>query len=194
MAIGWVFIAASLDGYIARLDGDISWLMERNDPKENYGYDDFMANIDVIVMGSGSYNAIKHTTPWPYDRPVIVLSQSLSSADLLAQHGQVSISRESPGQLTERLVLEGCKGIYVDGGLVVQSFLRLGLISEIIITCIPVLLGQGRALFGPLDADITLVHRRTRTFPPGFVQSHYSVLGGGEHRARPDGNRGHARA
>lgn len=176
MITGHVFIATSLDGFIAREDGDIGWLLERDDPAEDHGYDAFIETIDVILMGRGSYEGIRHAKPWPYIRPVVVLSASLKDRhppeDLA---GKVRFVDKPPEQAMAMLEAEGCRRVYVDGGRVIQSFLRARLISDMVITRVPVLLGQGRSLFGALPADIPLVHDETRVFASGLVQSRYRV-------------------
>jgi hypothetical protein len=75
MTTGHVFIATSLDGFIAREDGSIDWLLSRDDPNEDHGYQDFIKDIDGLVMGRGSFEAISRMDKWPYDRPVLVLSK-----------------------------------------------------------------------------------------------------------------------
>jgi dihydrofolate reductase len=176
MISGHVFIATSLDGFIARSDGDIGWLLQRDDPTEDHGYDVFIANIDVILMGRGSYEALRDARPWPYTRPVIVLSAVLGDQRVPPElEGRVRFSGKSPAQAMAMLEGEGCRRVYVDGGLIIQSFLRAGLISDLVITHVPVLLGHGRRLFGPTDADIPLVHEETRAFASGLVQSRYRV-------------------
>lgn len=176
MISGHVFIATSLDGFIAREDGDIGWLLERDDPAEDHGYDAFIKDIDIILMGRGSYETIRHMKPWPCTRPVVVLSASLKDAQLPEEPaGQVRFTDKSPKQAMAMLEAEGHRRVYVDGGQVIQSFLRAGLIADMVITRVPVLLGQGRSLFGTLPSDIRLVHEDTRAFPSGLVQSRYRV-------------------
>ncbi|HCN70834.1 MAG TPA: deaminase, partial [Pusillimonas sp.] len=79
MTTAHVFIAISLDGFIARQDGDINWLLERDDPTEDHGYTDFIADKDMIVMGRGSYEKVLTLGAWPYDKPVLVLSEQLAN-------------------------------------------------------------------------------------------------------------------
>jgi len=174
MITGHVFIAASLDGFIAREDGDIGWLIERDDPAEDHGYEAFIADKDVILMGRGTYESIRDNTPWPYSRPVVVLSATLARTGQPAG-GQVRFLDAAPEQAMRALEAEGVRRVYVDGGRVVQSFLRAGLIADLVITSVPVLLGQGRRLFGALGGDIALVHEATRSFPSGLVQSRYRI-------------------
>ncbi|CAI1038667.1 Pyrimidine deaminase [Serratia rubidaea] len=176
MISGHVFIATSLDGFIARTDGDIGWLLERDDPLEDHGYDDFIENIDVILMGRGTYESVQHVRPWPYARPVLILSGTLDEQHIPAElTGKIRFSTCSPTQAMTMLAAEGHQRVYVDGGRIIQSFLQAGLIADLVITHIPVLLGQGRALFGALPGDIPLVHEHTRTFASGLVQSRYRV-------------------
>lgn len=176
MIRGHVFIATSLDGFIARKDGDIGWLLDRDDPAEDHGYDAFIEKIDVILMGRGTYEKMRDLRPWFYTRPVLVLSSSLKEQDIPADLvGKLRILDKSPEQAMEMLRAEGHGDVYVDGGKIIQSFLRAGLIADMIITRVPVLLGEGRSLFGPIASDIDLVHEHTRSFASGLVQSHYRI-------------------
>lgn len=176
MVTGHVFIATSLDGFIARPDGDIGWLLALDDPAEDHGYDAFIATIDSIVMGRGTFETIRDVRPWPYSRPVTVLSASLRQNDLPADlTGSVQVTAASPEAVMTSLQAEGRVRVYVDGGQVIQSFLRAGLIADMVITQVPVLLGAGRRMFGALEADIPLHHEGTTAFPSGLVQSRYRI-------------------
>lgn len=177
MITGHVFIATSLDGYIARKDGQIDWLGCIDTSNEDHGYDQFISQIDAIVMGSGTFETLSHITPWVYNLPVVVLSSTLTN-QAVPEHlvGKVRFSDQSPENVMKMLELEGCQHVYIDGGQVVQSFLKRGMISDLIITKLPILLGSGRPLFGDLNHDILLNHLHTRSFPSGFVQSKYEVL------------------
>jgi len=176
MTTAHVFIAISLDGFIARHDGDIAWLLQRDDPTEDHGYPAFIADKDVIVMGRGSYEKALTFDPWPYDRPVVVLSKKLANApvpELL--EGKVRFSSRAPKEEMKALAEQNVHRVYVDGGQVVQSFLRDGLISDMIITTIPVLIGAGRPLFGALSRDIDLKLVSSCSFPSGLVQTTYRL-------------------
>ncbi|BFO34374.1 dihydrofolate reductase family protein [Klebsiella pasteurii] len=171
-----VFIAVSLDGYIARQDGDIDWLLQRDDPTEDHGYAAFIADKDWIVMGRGSYEKALTFDQWPYDRPVLVLSRQLSDIAIPeALKGKVQLSSRTPGEVLADLALQNAHRVYLDGGLVIQSFLREGLVADMIITTVPVLLGAGKPLFGSLTRDIDLTLLSSRSFPSGLVQSHYRL-------------------
>lgn len=176
MVTGHVFIAVSLDGYIARADGDIAWLIARDDPSEDHGYKDFIADKDVIVMGRGSYEKVAGFEAWPYDRPVLVLSRQLAGTPVPeALQGKVRFAALSPAEAMRELGEQGVRRAYVDGGQLVQSFLREGLISDMVITTVPVLIGAGRPLFGALQEDRDLTLLKSRSFPSGLVQSSYRV-------------------
>lgn len=173
-----VFIATSLDGYIARPDGGLDWLDRANrqvPSGEDFGYHNFMASVDVLVMGSNTFEKVLAFDEWPYDtKPVVVLSRRQLSLPSSVP-ATVSVTPEPPPVLVNRLASEGAQHLYVDGGQVIQSFLRAGLIDTITITLIPVLIGAGKPLFGLLEADIELTHLATHTYPCGFVQNQYRV-------------------
>lgn len=179
MITGHVFVACSLDGFIARSDHALDWLTKQPVGDEDHGYDQFVAGMDGIVMGSASYAKVRSFPEWPYDRPVVVLSQSLTADDIpdtLADH--VRISPASPTRLMETLAAEGWQRVYVDGGAVIQSFLRAGLIADMTITHIPILLGAGRRLFGALEEDVDLELMETRVFRSGLLSTRYRVVTG----------------
>jgi dihydrofolate reductase len=176
MITAHVFIAISLDGFIARQDGDIEWLLQRDDPTEDHGYAAFIADIDMIVMGRGSYEKVLTLDTWPYDRPVRVLSKQLADTPVPeALQDRVQFSNLSPKDLVEELAGQNVRRIYVDGGRLVQSFLREGLIADMVITTVPVLIGSGRQLFGALLKDIDLRLVSSHSFPSGLVQSTYRL-------------------
>jgi dihydrofolate reductase len=176
MPTGHVFIATSLDGFIARPDGTLDWLLSRDAPGEDHGYDAFMADIDGLLMGRGTYQAVADFDPWPYDKPVLVLSKTLVGTAVPARlEGRVRFADLTPAAAMATLHAEGMSRVYVDGGQLVQSFLAAGLIADMVITTAPVLIGAGRPLFGPTAADIPLTHLKTVAFPSGLVQSHYRV-------------------
>lgn len=172
-----VFIAVSLDGYIARKDGDINWLLQRDDPTEDHGYTAFIADKDWIVMGRGSYEKVLTFDEWPYDRPVLVLSRQLTDTPVPeALKGKVQFSHRTPREVIDDLAAQNVHRVYIDGGQVIQSFLREGLVADIVITTVPVLLGSGIPLFGSLPHDIDLTLLSSRSFPSGLVQSHYRLM------------------
>lgn len=177
MITAHVFIAISLDGFIARPDGNIDWLIQRDEPSEDHGYNAFIADKDMIVMGRGSYEKVLTFDTWFYERPVLVLSQQLTGTPVPERlAGKVQFSNLAPKALLEDLERQNIRRIYVDGGQVVQSFLRDGLIDDLVITTVPVLIGSGRSLFGNLSQDINLKLVASRSFRSGLVQSTYKII------------------
>ena len=172
-----VFIATSLDGFIAREDGSLDWLDAEHakiPEGEDCGFVEFMGSVDALVMGRKTYEQVLSFGKWPYDKPVIVLS---SRAIEMPSHlkDTVTHTSESPYQLCDRLSLEGIKRIYVDGGITIQSFLEAGLINDITITLIPVVLGRGKPLFSDTHRDIPLRLIGIKSYDFGFVQITYQL-------------------
>ncbi len=172
-----VYIATSLDGFIARPYGEIDWLGEPpEEGGEDYGYKKFMDTVDVLVMGRNTYEKVLTFGGWPYGtKPVVVLSsRALDIPERMAK--SVEAMSCPPTELVERLSNRGAKHLYIDGGKTIQRFLDAGLIQQLIITRIPVLIGSGIPLFGPLERDIKLRHIETRLFTGGLEQSEYEVV------------------
>jgi len=165
MTTGHVFIAMSLDGFIARQDGTLDWLDTITPLETDDSFDIMMASVDGLIMGRGTYEKILTFGAWPYKKPVIVLSQTLTDQDLRSDlRGKVWIVNDSPDAVLKRVEEDGWSRAYIDGGKLIQSFLRAGLISDMILTRIPVLIGQGIPLFGTLNQDIILEHVTTKHF------------------------------
>ncbi|MBF0381087.1 MAG: dihydrofolate reductase [Magnetococcales bacterium] len=176
----YVFIAVSADGFIARKNGDLDWLpgSDGSGPEdgEDYGYKEFFATIDTLVMGRHSFEKVLTFGEWPYkDKKVVVLS---SKKDATPQHLKEYVQwlNCSPPELVKKLSSQGDSHIYVDGGKTIQGFLYHVLINKIILTRVPVLIGDGIPLFGPLAGDIKLKHIKTQDYPSGFVQTHYKPV------------------
>lgn len=169
-----VFVGTSVDGFLARPNGDLDFLPEGGG--EPHGYDEFMASVDAIVFGRKTFETVLTLGPWPYgDKRVVVLSgrpMDLSAA----AGGVVEQMAGSPAEIVSRLAADGAHNLYVDGGITIQGFLRAGLVDRLVITRVPVLIGEGVPLFGPLPRDIRLRHVATRHYPSGLVQSEYDVL------------------
>lgn len=177
MTTGHVFIATSLDGFVARQDHGIDWLIKQNTEGEDHGYDDFIAGVDGLIMGRGSFQTALAFDKWPYHKPVIVMSKSLAEDDVPDElKDKVRLTRREPKDLMASLAAEGWVRAYVDGGLVVQSFVRAGLVSDMTVTLIPILIGGGRRLFGELDGDVDLELLSAKSFPSGLVQTSYRIL------------------
>ena len=170
-----VYIGTSLDGFIAREDGNLDWLTRFNNQEVNNSYSDFIRRIDAVVIGRGTFEKVLMFPSWPYEKTVIVLSASLKQIpDNLK--GKVTILSLKPKKVLKVLSGDGFTNIYVDGGKVIQDFLKEGCIDELIITRIPVLLGSGIPLFGYLDHYVHFKHRQTQVFSNGLVLSHYRIM------------------
>ena len=167
-----VFVGTSLDGFIARANGDLDFLPPGGG--EPHGYDEFMATVDALVMGRKTFETVLSFDTWPYgDKPVFVLStRPLAPAPPGAVVERIS---GAPADIVSQLTARGIRHIYVDGGITIQRFLQAGLIHRLIITRVPVLIGAGIPLFGALPRDIALTHVATRQYAGGLVQSEYIV-------------------
>ena len=171
--IASIFIGTSLDGFIARPNGDLDFLPTGGG--EPHGYDEFIASVDAIVIGRKTFETVLAFGGWFYGKKRVVVLSS-RPVDLSAVAGGVVEQMGGPpAQIVERLAASGANHLYIDGGDTIQRFLRAGLIQNLIITRVPVLIGQGIPLFGPLEHDIRLNHVTTRHFPSGLVQSEYTV-------------------
>ena len=172
-----VYIATSLDGFIARENGDVDWLSggDIEGSGEDYGFQEFIDSVDILVMGRNTFEMVVSSGEWLYgNKQVIVLSsRPVQIPSNLA--GTVETQLCSPTELVKQLSERGAKHLYIDGGKTIQSFINAGLIQQIIITTIPVLIGEGIPLFGPVNRDMKLQHIETRSFANGFVQSRYEV-------------------
>jgi dihydrofolate reductase len=167
-----VFVGTSLDGFIARANGDLDFLPPGGG--EPHGYDEFMATIDALVIGRKTFETVLTFAAWPYgQKPVVVLS----SRPLAPTPPGAVVERMSgaPADIASQLAARGIEHIYVDGGITIQRFLQAGLIHRLIITRVPVLIGAGIPLFGILERDIALRHVATRQYATGLVQSEYVV-------------------
>jgi dihydrofolate reductase len=169
------YIAVSLDGFIARKNGDLDWLPAGEEGGEDFGYAEFMSTIDHVVMGRNTFEKVLTLGRWRYDKKVIVLT----SRDLtipLELDDKVEVLHLSPRELVQEMEERGAKHIYLDGGVTIQRFLRESLVDEMTITTIPILLGEGLPLFGKLEKDVMLELVKSQSFKNGFVQNKYKFL------------------
>lgn len=171
-----VYVGTSVDGFIARKDHTLDFLDSAGDADTDMGWEEFRATIDALVFGRHTYEFLeREVEEWPYgDLPVVVLTtRDLALPDMVPD--SVRVMNATPAEVLAALHGEGRERVYVDGGTTVQQFLRDGLIDEIILTKIPVLIGNGIPIFGDLDADVALELLRNETFSNGAVQQHYRV-------------------
>lgn len=173
-----VFIATSLDGFIARENGAIDWLplSETSNEAEDYGYQAFFDSIEAIAMGRHTYELVCSFDAWPYgDKRVFVLShQNIQIPAHLTAY--VTALCAPPEEVYRYLGEQDIRHLYVDGGKTIQGFLQAGLIDYLTISQIPILIGSGIPLFGPLPQDVTLQLIRTQAYPSGVVQNQYLVV------------------
>ena len=167
-----MYIGTSLDGFIARKDGNLDWLVKFQSQEIFSSYEEFIRNIDAIVIGRGTFETVLTYPSWPYDKKVFVLSRSIKQLPEKIGEKATLVSAR-PQELLNRLAKEGCSNIYVDGGKVIQDFLREDCIDELIVTKVPVLIGNGIPLFGVLDKDLPFEHKETTVLSNGLVRSHY---------------------
>ena len=169
-----VYIATSLDGYIADKYGGLDWLHSIPNPDNlDMGWLNFIGRIDALVMGRKTFEKVcSFDCEWPYSKPVFILSNSLESIPERYE-GKAEPIKGSLSKVIEKIHQRGYKHLYIDGGATVQSFLKEDLIDEIIITIIPILLGGGTLLFGELSEQIEFEHVKTEVFLNAIVQNHY---------------------
>jgi dihydrofolate reductase len=166
-----VFIGMSVDGFIARANGNLDFLPPGGG--EPHGYDEFSATVDALVIGRNTFETVLTFDTWPYAKPVFVLStRTLATPPVGAVVERMS---GAPANIVSQLAARGIRHIYVDGGITIQRFLQAGLIQRLIITRVPVLIGTGIPLFGAIAHDIALRHIMTRAYPSGLVTSEYAV-------------------
>jgi len=167
-----VFVGTSVDGFIARGNGGLDFLPPGGG--EPHGYDEFIATVDALVIGRNTFETVLKFPSWPYgEKPVFVLS---TRALAPAPGGAIVERMEGePAEIVTRLSARGMGHVYVDGGITIQRFLRAGLIQRLIITRVPVLIGEGIPLFGVVPSDIPLKHVATRQYASGLVRSEYEI-------------------
>ena len=172
--INKVFIATSLDGYIADKNGSIDWLHSIPNPDQNdMGYAEFMSDIDALIMGRNTFQTVcGFDIEWPYHKHVYVLSNTLTSIPKDFQE-YASLVNGSLSQVLESIHSQGHQKLYIDGGSTIQSFLKEDLIDELIITTIPIVLGGGIALFGELTEPLTFKCVESKIYLDSIVQSKF---------------------
>jgi dihydrofolate reductase len=164
-----VFVAASLDGYIARADGNIDWLSIVHPVDEAHGYEAFMSSVDTIVIGKRTYETVLRYEEWPYvGKRVIVMTHH----PVKALHTENFYSGSARG-LANRLA--DARHVYVDGGNVVSQFFAAGLIDDVTISVIPIVLGHGIRLFSGGEGEHRLELTGSRSWPSGMVQMRYRL-------------------
>jgi dihydrofolate reductase len=167
-----VFVGISVDGFMARHDGAVDFLPETPEP---HGEREFFASVDAVVIGRKTYDWVVSYGEWPYGkmRVVVLSTQELDFSPF--PKARVEQMSGEPAEIAAKLTATGAHHLYIDGGVTIQRFLRAGCIDRLIVTRVPVLIGQGIPLFGSLPHDVRLRHVRTQSFTSGLVQSEYEV-------------------
>ena len=169
-----VFIGTSVDGFIARRNGSYDFLPEGGG--EPHGYSEFMATVDTLVIGRKTFEAVLALPAWPYGGKGVVVLSSKPVDSSAVQGNTIHQMAGSPVAIVATLAAKGAQHVYVDGGITIQRFLRDGLVQRLIITRVPVLIGEGIPLFGSLPQDVQLRHVATQQYKSGLVKSEYQVI------------------
>lgn len=167
-----VYIAMSLDGFIATKDNGLSWLDIVKAESEDYGYSKFMGTIDAILMGRNTYDTIRGFGEWPYDGKKVFVFTHRPFTPIKDE----MVVRGTLRDTLERLGSEGISRVYLDGGKLIQAGLREHVVDRIIVSIIPILLGEGISLFGSLGTQVNLKSLEAKNYPSGLVQLSYEVL------------------
>ncbi|MNK15850.1 Dihydrofolate reductase [compost metagenome] len=167
-----VFIAMSLDGYIATPENGLEWLDIAQSPDgEDYGYAEFMASVDALILGRNTYDVVSKFPDWPYkEKKVFVLTHR----PLKPLHNEVSVSG-SIKSILEKLEKDGIKNVYLDGGKTIQTGLQEKVVDDLTVSVLPILLGKGISLFGDLPAHMKLQNTSALAYPSGLVQLKYET-------------------
>jgi dihydrofolate reductase len=169
-----VFVGVSIDGFLARKNGQLDFLSPAGDVP--HGFEEFYASVDALVMGRNTFETVLALGPWPFEKKRVVVLSS-RPVDLSAvRDGVVEQMAGDPAEIVAKLAAEGVEHVYLDGGIAIQGFLRAGQVQRMIVTRVPVLIGEGIPLFGALPHDVQLRHVKTQSYLTGLVQSEYSIL------------------
>ncbi|HTV57310.1 MAG TPA: dihydrofolate reductase family protein [Verrucomicrobiae bacterium] len=172
-----VFCGVSVDGFLARPDHALDFLHAGE--KEPHGFEEFYAGVDVVVIGRKTFEVVLTFGKWFYGQKSVVVLSSRPLDFSSVKGGVVEQMSGEPAEIVSRLKSRGFKHAYIDGGVTIQRFLAAGCIDRLVITRVPVLIGAGIPLFGPLPRDISLRHIATRTYNDGLVQTEYEIAAGG---------------
>ena len=170
-----VYVGTSLDGFIARKDGDFGWLNEFANDEAIKAYEEFINTVDAIVIGKGTFEKVLTFSSWPYTKKVFVLSKSIQEVPDAVQ-GKVIILSMRPKDLLMHLADLGILNLYIDGGVVIQDFLKEDLVDELIIARAPILIGSGIPLFDYLEVGLQFRHISTQVQTNGLVRTCYERI------------------
>ena len=163
----------SVDGFLARPDHTLDFLDAGG--QEPHGYEEFYDSVDVVVIGRKTFEVVLTFAQWPYGKkPVVVLSSRPLDFSSV-KGGVVEQMSGEPVEIVKQLKSRSFKHAYIDGGITIQRFLAAGCVDRMVITRVPVLIGAGIPLFGPLPRDMSLRQMATRSYDGGLVQSEYEI-------------------
>lgn len=168
-----VFCGVSVDGFLARPNHALDFL--ETGEKEPHGMEEFWASVDVVVIGRKTFEIVLTFGKWFYGKKAVVVLSSKPVDFSSVEGGVVEQMSGEPVDIVTRLRERGFQHAYIDGGITIQRFLAAGLIDRLTVTRVPVLIGEGIPLFGPVPNDIHLHHVATRCYKGGLVQSEYEV-------------------
>jgi dihydrofolate reductase len=172
----FIYIAVSLDGFIATSNGGLDWLNEIPNPEQSdFGFDEFMNKIDAIVMGRKTFEKVLTFNDWVYNKPVFVLSNTIKEIPENLKE-KVEIINGEIHSIIKKLKEQGYNNLYIDGGKTIQSFLNENLIDNLILTHVSILLGNGIPLFGNLSNNIKYEHIKTEVLNKDLVKSTYKKI------------------
>ena len=168
-----VFCGVSLDGFLARPDDTFDFLKAGEGVP--HGFTEFLNSVDVVVIGRRTFEVVRdlgHCGLYGNKLLVVLSSTPLDLSSIKARVEQMS---GAPPEIAAQLESRRFRHAYIDGGITIQRFLEAGLVDRITVTRVPVLIGRGIPLFGPLPHDIRLRHVATRSYKGGLVQSEYEI-------------------
>lgn len=166
-----VYIATSLDGFIATKSNGLEWLDRVKAEGEDYGYAQFMASVDAIVMGRNTYDIVRGFGEWPFQGKKVIVVTHRPLTPVQDEQATSAPLRS----ILSCLEAQGVRKIYLDGGHLIRSGLSGGLVDQITLSIIPIILGDGIPLFGRIGAEIPLESLSAKRFPSGLVQLVYRV-------------------
>ncbi len=164
----------SLDGFIAGENGELDWLSIVQKEGEDYGFQSYFDSIDTVVIGRNTYEVMKQFNPWPMSSKNCIIFSSKKESPIANEiffSGTVEEFSSSP-------ISQNCKHVYVDGGSLIQSFLKSQKIETLTISIIPIILGKGIPLFKGGLSPIRLQLQESKNFSSGLVQCTYKVVKG----------------
>ena len=168
-----VFCGVSVDGFLARPNHALDFL--DSGAQIPHGFEEFYKSVDVVVIGRKTFEVVLTFGKWFYGKKAVVVLSSRSLDFSSVKGGVVSQMSGEPAEIAAQIKARGFKHAYIDGGITIQRFLAAGVIDRLVVTRVPVLIGEGIPLFGPVPRDIPLRHVATRSYEGGLVQSEYEI-------------------